>query len=142
MTKTLVDNPAGKPIIDGKREVIIEIIAADVKAGKAMSPTECAIAQGCRRSIKGLVNATINKSVSYLEFNDRIERFRTPESAVRELVSFDRSKKFAPGHYYLRPPSKTEKLGASRNGPKKSSNDGSRGPVTRRPHVTVMVRGA
>jgi hypothetical protein len=42
-------------------------------------------------------------------------RYITPESVVREIISFDRHQDFAPGDYGLRSPSKSNSLAGQRN---------------------------
>lgn len=139
--KHLVDNPKGKPIVDATEDGVIEVVSGDISNATAMSPTDCAIARSCKRSVKGVIRATINKSVSYLEFKDKIVRFMTPQSAAREIIAIDRGGAFASGTYYLKRPSQSSKLG-QRPGRPRGKKDGSRGARERQPHVTVMVRGA
>lgn len=141
--KKLVENPRGLPIVDATESVVIEVAASDVRKAKPMDPTACALANGSVRCLADVVRATINKTVSYLEYADRIERYATPESATREIISIDRGGSFAVGTYYLRPPSPGNRLDRVQKRKKPlAPKAGSRGATRRSPHVTVMVRGA
>lgn len=140
--KALVDNPKGLPIVDSKRDVVLEIAAKHIKRAKPMDPTGCAAAICCTDTHVGVVKATINKAIAYLEYSDKILRFTVPNALSREIIAFDRSAPFAEGRYCLKAPNKASRLGRKQPGKPRTTEDGSRGPLRQQRHVTVMVRGA
>lgn len=138
--KMLVDNPKGKPVRDSKKDYLVKVTATDIRRAVPHSPTKCAIANGCKR-VDGVVAATINKSVSYLEFPDEIVRLFTPQAAAREVIALDRGGAFQPGEFWLKAPWPSSRLGKRPGRPRGKAN-GSRGKRRNGRHITVMVRGA
>jgi hypothetical protein len=137
-----VVNPNGLPIIEAKRDLVVKVTANDVRRGKRLDSHECAFAKACKR--QGASEATILRRVTYLKFEKHIVRYRTPESAARELIVFDRGGAFAAGTYVFRPFGKNSRL--VRNGGTSNAVRKGRKPYPKKndqrmpPHVTTLVR--
>lgn len=93
---------------DAKRPVEIEIRAKDVSSATKKDATACAMATAICREWKA-DEAVIGLSYSYVIKGKTAMRFVTPSSVQREIVSFDRSKDFAPGKYHLAPVPKSQR---------------------------------
>src|SRR5258708_23834475 len=68
------------------------------------------IAQAVRRLV-GVEDVRIFKSRAFVKLNGTWFRYIVPPAVYREITAFDRGAAFEPGEYYLRPPSKNERLG-------------------------------
>ncbi len=107
---------------EAKRPVAIEVTATDVSRGKLKKHRECAMANAVCREW-GADHAVIGMTYSYVIKGNTAVKFKTPDTVVREIVSFDRNKTFAPGGYHLGPvsPGLTQGAQAERNRNKKAS---------------------
>jgi len=99
----------GKPVINSKRRIRIEISPSDIKKGMARDPGSCAAAQCLLRSVAGIKGARVHVKMTYIEFADHWERLRTPVSLSREIIAFDRGAEFYPGQYNIGPLSPGER---------------------------------
>jgi hypothetical protein len=106
MPKTYITQRAealGLPIVDSKEYKTVTVTQTDIVKAKKTDSKHCAFARAALRIPK--VNAAyFLRSTAYLEFSDRMERYKLPLSAQKEIVSFDRARVFAPGVYTLTPP--------------------------------------
>ena len=93
----------GKTMIDSGKALDITITERDVKQGKASSPSHCAIARAVRRIRPDVENVFVFRSTCWIEEGERLIRYSLPDSLQKEIVCFDRAKKFAAGDYYLGP---------------------------------------
>lgn len=91
-------HPQVNKIVDAKKSAKIEVTAEDCRAGKRKGPSSCAMARAFEREYDG---AIISLATAYLIKGDTAIRYRVPQAISREIVSFDRSKTFAPGKYEL-----------------------------------------
>jgi hypothetical protein len=105
-------HPNVTSIVDAKKPIAIFVTQEDCKQGTKGAPNSCAMAKAFSRDWDG---AIISKSVSYLINGTKAFRYLTPESVVREIVSFDRHQDFAPGKYGLSAASGGRSLGARKN---------------------------
>lgn len=87
---------------EAKRPVAVEVTAKDVSRGKLKKHRECAMANAVCREW-GADHAVIGMTYSYVIKGNTAVKFKTPATVTREIVSFDRSKKFEPGAYHLGP---------------------------------------
>jgi hypothetical protein len=91
----------GKTMIDAGKPLDITITDGDVRNGKASSPSHCAIARAVRRQRPDVENVFVFRSTVWIEEGERLIRYSLPGSLQKEIVCFDRAKKFQPGDYYL-----------------------------------------
>lgn len=101
-------HPKVTKVVDATKQVRVTITADDCRRAKKGAPSQCAMARAFNREWDGSI---ISKSVSYLIKGTTAYRFQTPESVVREIVSFDRHKDFRPGNYGLNVPAPSMALG-------------------------------
>ncbi len=96
------------------------------------------MAVACKRAFK-LDGVIISRSVAYLIKDNKATRFKMPESASREVISFDRGAGFSVGEYELRRVPKTSRLGYRE--PRVETDDVNRdGKPKRHAHYTTNVR--
>lgn len=91
----------GKTMIDADEAIDITITAADIRGGKPSSPSHCAIARAVRRVLPETKNVFVFRSTVWVEDDSYLIRYKLPGSLQKEIVCFDRAKKFEPGDYYL-----------------------------------------
>jgi hypothetical protein len=101
-------HPNVNRVIDAKKPVTINVTAEDCRNGKKKGASSCAMARAFERSYDG---AIISLATAYLVKGDTAIRYRVPDAVTREIVSFDRSKQFAPGEYKLAQIEPARKLG-------------------------------
>lgn len=87
--------------IDAIKPLSIEVTERDIKLAKAGNSKECALARACKRALPNVKNAYFLRSTAWLEFEDKMVRYRLPQSVQKEIVSFDRSKMMSTGEYTL-----------------------------------------
>ena len=107
------DELGGKPIMDATQPLELSIVHADVKGAKEMDPTNCGAARAIIRQ-EHVKAARVYRSVIFVEFKDRVERYQTPARLRQETISFDRGAggQFLEGDYKLLPPCDSHRLGA------------------------------
>lgn len=132
--------PNVQSVVDAKKAVAIEVTAEDCRSGKAKSASSCAMARAFEREYDG---AIISLSAAYLIKGNKATRYRVPDSVTREIVSFDRSRKFEPGEYELYVPTQY-RLGTKRkhtNPVRHLDKNGVRyQPTKARNHKTAGIR--
>lgn len=94
-------------VVDAKRDVLFQVTADDCKKGTKKAANMCALARAAQHTYDG---AIISVGASYLVQGKTAQRYYTPESVQREIVSFDRNQDFAPGMYGLKAPSRSQQL--------------------------------
>lgn len=108
----------GLPVIDARRDIVLEITPRDCSFSDPKKPNSCAAARAIKRSHIGL-EARVHVTRIYIRANKgNWQRFMTPDSLKYEIVAFDRGGEMMPGEYLLRAPKGKERLGATRS-PKK-----------------------
>jgi hypothetical protein len=134
-------HPNVTSVVDAKKTISVAVTARDCKGGNQKKPNSCAMARAFEREYDG---AVVSLAVAYLVNGNQATRYRVPSSVARELVSFDRSKVFAPGKYSLCAPSSTEKLAAvrqrSRISNAKRAKNGANATTARHTHKTAGIR--
>lgn len=103
--------PDVKFVEESDKYVTVRVSKNDCNGAKEMDPTNCALARAVKKefSADGVV---IGMSTSYVINGKKAIRFETPMAVRQEIISFDRHHDFEPGEYYLKPASKSNKLGA------------------------------
>jgi hypothetical protein len=105
-------HPQVKAVLEAKGPIDIEVTADDCAKGNQRAPSACAMARAFKREYDG---AVISVSRAYLVKGTTATRYVIPESVSREIVSFDRAKKFIPGEYTLLAPTPSKTLNAQRD---------------------------
>jgi hypothetical protein len=88
--------------VDAKKPLAVEVTARDIKLAKAKNSKECALARAVKRSMP-VKAAYFLRTTAWLEFEDKMVRYRLPPSVQKEIVSFDRNKMMSTGEYVLSP---------------------------------------
>lgn len=127
----------GKTIQNAKKPVTIKVLATDIKKADPKRPDACAFAQAALRQA-GCSRARIHISTSYLEFDGKWLRYRTPTSMRDEIISFDRAGVFNPGEYELRPIQPSHQAKGVRIGGKTTAKKPL--PKKRKKHILTGVR--
>lgn len=126
-------HPEVTSVVDATKGVSVHVDSADCKAGTMQDPSACALAHAFGRTYDG---AIISLWSAYLIKGRRATRYRVPDYLARELVTFDRNRRFEPGTYSLLPVPPALRLGA-----RKAPRGQSKFPKKRRsPHYTTGVR--
>ena len=125
--------PKAKHLYEMTKAVKVIVNEKDCQTGKAMDPSECALAKATCRHYHA-DGAVIGLTFSYVIRGEKVYKFKTSTSVQREIVSFDRHHDFAPGDYLLSPVPPTARREHGKRGP--------RGKPARKPlvHRTVRVR--
>lgn len=101
----------GKPILDAKRPITIQIIPNDVSKASRKDPADCVLARACRRSLHAK-EVRIHMSRVYLRANDGSwTRYIVPPRLKQEIIAFDRGGSFATDQFYLYAPNPAHKGG-------------------------------
>lgn len=135
----------GLPMIDADAAIDVTITKADIQGAVANNQTCCAIARALKRK-PGVKEAYVFRSVVWIEQDEHLVRYGLPPSLQKEIVSFDRSGDFRPGHYGLSASPNPKRNRAQRAGKKPQAAYRKarkrRGYVAkRRPHRSEGVRG-
>ena|SRR5271156_744954 len=135
----------GRPVVNGKRKVVLHISPADVKGGKNKAPGACAAAIALMREIPNCVKARVHLGRTYiLKDDEQWYRYKTPEALQREIVAFDKGGRFEPGEYELRPMSPSDLIAAKKVVMRSETNRrGAKDAPSKQPrkfHVTKGVR--
>jgi hypothetical protein len=88
--------------VDADDSLSLVVTARDIKLAKAANSKECALARACKRELH-VKAAYLLRTVAWLEYPDKMVRYRLPQSVQKEIVSFDRSKMMSTGEYTLAP---------------------------------------
>lgn len=139
----------GKRVVDATKPLHISVSKRDAALGKTMDPANCAAARAIVRTTADAKSTRVHLGRTYIEFDDKWVRYKTPEALKVEIVSFDRGakKEHAEGTYTLYAPAPTDRLGHPR---KINAPTGKTGSRKRRPHIArihhqiegVRARGA
>lgn len=100
----------GLKVTEAKAPLMLEVYPTDLLKAKKRNSKHCAFACAAERAIPGVIAATFFRSTAWLEFNDRIERYRLPTSMQKEIVAFDRFGVMEPGTYRLSVPTESLKI--------------------------------
>lgn len=90
----------GLPIEDSSSPVLVTVTASDVINAKKKDSKDCALSRAALR-VPGVLAAYFFLNTAFLEYRDKIVRFKLPMSTQKEIVSFDRAQIFAPGVYQM-----------------------------------------
>lgn len=130
-------HPQVRSIKDATGPITVEVTPNDVKESKVKSHRACALAVACQRKLK-LDGIVVSRAMAYLVKGTRAVRYKLPESAIREVIAFDRGGSFDIGNYTLQEPPEYLRLGAKKAHPHsyRGKLDGSR----RMRHITGNIR--
>jgi hypothetical protein len=93
--------------IDAVKPLAVEVTAQDIKLAKAKNSKECALSRAVKRNMP-VKAAYFLRTIAWLEFKNKMVRYRLPPSIQKEIVSFDRNKMMSTGEYVLSPVSPTQ----------------------------------
>ncbi len=130
----------GLPVVNARREIILNITAGDCKTARRKSPSGCAAARALSREF-GEGNVRVHLSRAYVKRTAKAwTRYLTPQALRREAIALDRGGTFAPGEYILAAPYTRAKHATGKR-------QGGADPIQkkntkkqRQPHITVDVR--
>lgn len=124
----------GLPVVDATQDIALHILPVDIKRAEKKDPASCAAAKAGQRELRKDVRVFLTRT--YVKEKDHWVRYLTPESASREIVSFDRGSTFEPGTYVVKAPYETAKLGNYRGKVNRKDNKTLPGPR----HATGLIR--
>ena len=124
---------SGKPIVNATEPLPFRVTDDDAKRAVPKDPERCAAALGLLRVIPGVLSVRVQRSRTFVEFENRIERYETPEAIRTELVALDRGGKFQPDDYSLRPLPPSARPNGKRTGGKVSRGARDKGSKDRTP---------
>lgn len=127
----------GKPVVDAKRPLILEVTNKDIQRGRKRRPDCCAIAQACMRQ-QNADEARVYLSRTYISKGNKWVRYYTPPTLRTEIVAFDRGHRFEPDTYTLSPMRPAQRVTGTRQGtaPKTPPKRGTK----RKYHIVQGVR--
>ena len=136
----------GLRVVEGKDRKIVVVTDDDVVNAKKANSKHCALARAAVR-LPDVNAAYVFRSMAYLEYGDRMERYSLPVSVQKEIVSFDRAGIFASGAYQLSPIPKSLTRSAMRKSwrarnPKTTAPASSPPPLTGTPRDPVGSQAA
>ena len=129
--------PNVKHVLDADKPITVEVTKQDNLSAARRNHKACAMAVACKKKTQA-DGVIISVKTAYVIKGNQAIRYKMPESASREIVSFDRNAGFGVGEYTLRAPGKTERLGAISNGSYRGERNGSF--VKKRKHFTSGIR--
>lgn len=95
----------GKKVVDAPGPLKITITPRDAALGRTKDPGGCAAARAIVRGYKdeGAKAARVHIGRTYIEYDDKWVRYKTPDALRTEIVSFDRGTQpeFMAGEYKL-----------------------------------------
>jgi hypothetical protein len=126
---------------DAKKPIKIEVSASDITNATRKNSRQCAFACAAKRGIPKVKHAYFFRTTAWLEYADRLVRYRLTPSMQKEVVAFDRGGAVAPGKYTLEPFSaaQTMKAMAKKNQQPKRSH-AKTGKRAKKPHRMALVR--
>lgn len=126
----------GRPVIDARRDLELEIAPRDCRNGDSKDPASCAVAHAARREVNAH-DVRIHLSRVYIRTNEgNWQRYTTSAPLQKEIIVFDRGGEMMPGKYMLLAPKKSQRIGFYAGGKKR----GKRGGTRRAAHPTSNVR--
>lgn len=132
------------PCSDARKPMAIELLKEDIGKARQLDHHSCAFAMACTRSVKGATGAYFFRTTGWLQFKDKLVRYRLPPSMQREIIVFDRLGTMAPGVYVMSPPRGNDRISKIRERSKKRPGrhkPTGKGPKRKFRHYTTMVRG-
>ncbi len=133
----------GKKVVDAKGPLHLVITPTDVSNGKIKEAGSCAAAVAAKRQCNGAIGARVYRTRAYVEYKNKVVRYRTGSALRTEIVSFDRGHKFEAGAYDLNPPFHSDALtGKHRGGPHGDDNTRAhrRNAKKRQYHLVTGIR--
>ena len=124
---------------DADEDLLINVTDRDDKTSKRKSHGECAMAVALKRQEKA-TSVIISARTAYVIKGKEAIRYKVPEAASKEVVSFDRGAGFAPGDYKLKAQPKSGRLGAYRGKAGNSASTHNGGAAKRFIHRTANIR--
>ncbi len=108
--------PRVTKVSDADEDAFVEVLDKDDRNSRRKDHNGCALAVACKRTFNA-DGVVVSISTLYIVKKGRAVRYRLPEGARREVMSFDRGSGFSTGTYELHRVSKSARLGAQRGTP-------------------------
>jgi hypothetical protein len=131
--------PKVTKVTDADGDLLINVTDRDFKGGRKKDHGDCALAVAAKRQ-EGATQVIVSSSMAYVIKGNHATRYKVPEAARKEIVSFDRGASFETGDYVLKAPPKSARLGVYRGPATDSSNSHSGKLAKRFIHHTANVR--
>lgn len=132
--------PQVEEVTDATEPIDVEVTNLDSANSKLKHHAKCALAVACKRSEKA-DGVIVSVSTAYVIKGNQAIRYCLPDTAAREVVSFDRGSGYDPGMYHLRAPSKSQRLGKkSYSTGKVSTNPAHKVRPFKQQHHTAKIR--
>jgi len=103
--------PGVKKVSDADGDLVINVTDRDSRTSTKKAHGGCALAMAAKRQ-QGAAQVIISSSIAYVIKGTHATRYKVPEAAGREVVSFDRGAAFEAGDYVLKAPPKSMRLGS------------------------------
>lgn len=100
----------GVPVVDATEPIIIGVTQGDIDKSVPKDSKVCGFARACERQLKDVRAAYFFKTKAWLEYDDKLVRYKLPQSVQKEIIAFDRSRSMEPGVYKLSPINRTETM--------------------------------
>jgi hypothetical protein len=98
---------------DATKDLILEVNAADLKAGVKKDPAHCVFANCAVRQLNA-DEALVFRTRAYIRFGKRWKRYIVSQSIQQELIVLDRGGMPEGGKFLLKAPPPSEQLGLPR----------------------------
>jgi hypothetical protein len=128
--------PGVTKVQDAKESIGVTVTMADNRSAKVKNHQACAMAVACKRG-QHADGVIVSLNRAYIIKGNVATRYALPESAAREVVSFDREAGFAPGEYTMVPTSPSRRLGSISGGSGQKTGTGK--PIVHK-HLTSGIR--
>lgn len=105
--------PKVTKVTDADSDLMVSVTEKDYKTSTKKNHGDCALAVAAKRQ-ESATSVIVSSSTAYVVKGTHAVRYKVPESASREIVSFDRGSEFATGDYNLKAVPKSARLGTYR----------------------------
>ena len=92
------------PMKDGKKDLVVEIAAVDLKRAERKHPAKCAFACAATRGVEGVIAAYFYRTTAWLQFENRMERYILSAPMQQAVRMFDKVAVMSMGTYTLLAP--------------------------------------
>jgi hypothetical protein len=127
-------------VTDADDDLLINVTERDYKTSVKKEHSGCALAVATKRQEEA-AKVIVSASTAYVIKGNHATRYRVPQSASREIVSFDRGAEFCTGDYKLKAIAPSGRLGKSHPVDTRDRNRPSTGNLPKRFfHHTANIR--
>lgn len=98
--------------VNGRKALTIVLSRDDISSADQKNPQNCAFACAVKRNDPAIVAAYFFRSVAWLQYRNRLVKYRVPATVSQEILAFDRNKGTEPGVYQILPPTLSKRVSA------------------------------